>query len=229
MSVEHRAKKPRLPPRWFIRLAWSVHRGVYRATRGRIGLWRPRAHGWGTLRLIATGRRSGRERSVIIGYFEDGPNLVSLAMNGWGEGETAWWLNLQAHPDATVDLVGGRRMVRAHAATGDERSRLWARWREIDSNLDVYAARRPSETAVVVLELRSGESDTSRDSGSARRRPPPQPVHSDEARQSTSTFMTLPPLPRAANAAAALSSGSILEMSVPAGTVLLVSNSMAVS
>ena len=61
-------------------------------------------------------------------------------------------LVLQAHPDVTVDLVDGRRHVRGHAATGDERSRLWARWREINTNLDAYAALRPSETAVVVLE-----------------------------------------------------------------------------
>src|SRR6266545_2687555 len=86
MSVEHRAKTPRLPPRWFIRLAWSVHRGVYRVFAGRVGLWRPRANGWGTLRLTATGRRTGRQHSVIIGYFEDGPNLVSLATNGCGCG-----------------------------------------------------------------------------------------------------------------------------------------------
>jgi deazaflavin-dependent oxidoreductase (nitroreductase family) len=162
MSVEHRARTPRLPPRWFIRLAWSVHRGVYRVTGGRVGLWRPRANGWGTLRLTTTGRRTGRQRSVIIGYFEDGPNLVSLAMNGWGEGEPAWWLNLRTHPDATVDLVDGRRLVRGHAATGGERSRLWARWREIDTNLDGYAARRSSETAVVVLEPRPGASNPTR-------------------------------------------------------------------
>lgn len=153
MSVE-RAKAPWLPPRWFIRLAWSVHRGLYRVTRGRIGLWRPRANGWGTLRLNTIGRRTGRQRSVMIGYFEDGPNLVSLAMNGWGEAEPAWWLNLQNQPDVTVELVDGRRHVHGRAATGDERSRLWARWREIDKNLDGYAARRPSETAVVVLEPR---------------------------------------------------------------------------
>ena len=156
MSVEDPGKPPRLPPRWFIRLAWSVHRGVYRVFGGRVGLWRPRGNGWGALRLTITGRRTGRQRSVIIGYVEDGPNLVSLAMNGWGEGEPAWWLNLQAHPDAIVDLVDGRRLVRGHAATGDERSRLWARWREIDTKLDAYAARRSSETAVVVLEPRPG-------------------------------------------------------------------------
>ena len=78
MSVEGTAKTPRLPPRWFIRVAWAVHRAVYRVFRGRVGLWRPRPNGWGTLRLTTTGRRSGRQRSVIIGYFEDGPNLVSL-------------------------------------------------------------------------------------------------------------------------------------------------------
>jgi F420H(2)-dependent quinone reductase len=74
-------------------------------------------------------------------------------MNGWGEGEPAWWLNLQAHPEATVDLRGGQRAVRARAATGAERDRLWARWHEIgDGDLDAYAARRSTETAVVVLE-----------------------------------------------------------------------------
>jgi hypothetical protein len=49
---------------------------------------------------------------------------------------------------------GGPRLVAWCAAHGDERARLWARWREIDKNLDAYAARRDPETAVVVLEPR---------------------------------------------------------------------------
>ena len=88
----------------------------------------------------------------MIGYFEDGPNVVTMAMNGWAEGEPAWWLNLQANPDATVDLTGGPRRVRGRAAEGEERSRLWDRWRQIDENLDSYSARRSGETAVVILE-----------------------------------------------------------------------------
>jgi len=91
---------------------------------------------------------------VIVAYLEDGSNLVTLAMNGWADGEPAWWLNLQAQPGARVDLADGRRMVRARAAAGEERSRLWARWREIDTNLDAYGALRSSETAVVILEPR---------------------------------------------------------------------------
>ena len=146
--------RARLPPRWFIRLFWFAHRRMYRWTRGRLGLWRPKPNGWGAMRLTTVGRRTGRERSVMVGYFEDGPNLVTMAMNGWGEGEPAWWLNLQAHPDARVDLRGGPRQVTARAAHGAERERLWQRWREIDEHLDAYAARRSTETAVVVLEPR---------------------------------------------------------------------------
>ena len=152
--AEPKAKPPRLPPRWFIRLAWIVHRRLYRLTRGRLGLWRPKPNGWGAARLTTVGRRTGRERSVMIGYFEDGSHLVTMAMNGWGEGEPAWWLNLQAHPNARVDLRDGPRLVTGRAASGEERERLWARWREIDKNLDGYAARRSTETAVVVLEPR---------------------------------------------------------------------------
>jgi deazaflavin-dependent oxidoreductase (nitroreductase family) len=97
---------------------------------------------------------------VIVGYYEDGPNLVTMAMDGWGAAEPAWWLNLHAHPEAVVELAGGvRREVRGRAAVAEERERLWQRWRDLDKDLDAYAARRPRETAVVVLEPESSQPD----------------------------------------------------------------------
>jgi len=147
--------KTRLPPRWFIVSFWHVHRWIVRVTKRRKGLWLPRPGKWGALRLTTVGRRSGEPRSVIVGYYEDGPNLVTMAMNGWGAPDPAWWLNLQAHPEASVDVADEpRRDVLGRAATGEERERLWQRWRDLDKNLDGYAARRPGETAVVVLEPR---------------------------------------------------------------------------
>ncbi len=110
------------------------------------------------LRLRTVGRRTGTERVAILGYFEDGSDLVTMAMNGWGEAEPAWWLNLQAHPDAMVDLVDGPRAVCARTATGDERRRLWSRWAHYDQKLDQYAAMRSRETAVVILEPAARES-----------------------------------------------------------------------
>jgi len=104
------------------------------------------------LRLRTVGRRTATARVAILAYFEDGVDLVTMAMNGWGDPEPAWWLNLQAHPDATVELVDGPRSVRARAAVGDERRRLWERWSHYTRNLNEYAALRSRETAVVVLE-----------------------------------------------------------------------------
>jgi len=152
--TEGNDRSPWLPPRWFIRLAWRVHRTLFRVSGGRRGLWPPRADRWGAMRVTTIGRRSGQERSVILAYLQDGANLFTLAMNGWGAPEPAWWLNLQAHPEARVQLTDGIHEVVAHAATGAEQERLWARWRAIDKNLDVYARRRPAGTAVVVLTPR---------------------------------------------------------------------------
>jgi hypothetical protein len=117
-STADRTSAPRLPPRWFVRLAWVVHRAIYRLTGGRRGLWRPKPNRWGAMRLTTMGRRSGKARSAILGYYEDGPNLVTMAMNGWADGEPAWWLNLQAQPDATVELADGSCAVRGREAEG---------------------------------------------------------------------------------------------------------------
>lgn len=147
---------PKMPPPWFVHTAWRVHRALYRLSGGRF-LWTPaNKRGWGAARLTTVGRRSGKDRSVIVGYLEDGPNLVVLAMNGWDEGHPAWWLNLEANPDAVVRLSGQPpRPVRARAAAGEERDRLWQRWAAVhEGELDGYAGLRSTETPVVVLEPR---------------------------------------------------------------------------
>jgi F420H(2)-dependent quinone reductase len=143
---------PRLPPRWFIRAFWVMHRLLYSVTRGRFGLRGATAERWGMLRIRTIGRRSGAERTAILGYLEDGPNLITLAMNGWADPEPAWWLNLQANPAARIDTATGSLDVHARAAVGDERVRLWAMWLGLGDGTDAYAAKRSQETAVVVLE-----------------------------------------------------------------------------
>jgi deazaflavin-dependent oxidoreductase (nitroreductase family) len=148
-------------PRPIIRTFWVLHRGIVRLTGGRFGLQRPeRGAKFGMLRLHTVGRRSGQARIAMIGYFEDGPNLVTLAMNGWGTADPAWWLNLQADPVATVDVPDGSREVRARAAHGPERDRLWATFRDYPgwgSDIGALAARRPIGTAIVVLEPKAGQ------------------------------------------------------------------------
>jgi deazaflavin-dependent oxidoreductase (nitroreductase family) len=150
-------RPPKLPPAWFKHAFWRGHRALHRLSGGRF-LWTPASkRGWGAMRLTTTGRRTGRPRTVIVGYLEDGSDLVVLAMNGWDEGHPAWWLNLDAQPDAVVRLPHrAPQAVRARRATGSERDRLWARWAEVDADLDAYAQGRATDTPVVVFAPRDG-------------------------------------------------------------------------
>lgn len=150
-------RPPKMPPPWFVHTAWRVHRALYRLSGGRFLWTTSNKRGWGALRLTTVGRKSGRERSVIIGYLEDGPNLVTLAMNGFDEGHPAWWLNLEAHPDAMVRLSGSEpRPVHAREVHGRERDRLWQRWVDVEPRHDDFAAQRSTEIPVILLEPRDG-------------------------------------------------------------------------
>ena len=147
------ARAPEKPPAWFVHTAWRIHRTLYRLTGGRFLWTTANKRKWGAMHLTTTGRTSGQRREVIIGYIEDGPNLAAIAMNGWDEGHPSWWLNLRAHPQATVRLARQEPAAfRAREAVGDERDRLWRRWVETDPELTAHASGRATTTPVVVFE-----------------------------------------------------------------------------
>jgi deazaflavin-dependent oxidoreductase (nitroreductase family) len=152
-DLDHRPAK--LPPVWFKHGFWRVHRMLNRVSGGRF-LWTEHSkRGWGAMRLTTVGWKSGRNRTVIIGYLEDGPDLIAMAMNGWDEGDPAWWRNLEAHPDAVVQRSHQHpQPVHARRAEGEERDRLWQRWAAVDEDLDEYAAMRTNDTPMVVFEPR---------------------------------------------------------------------------
>jgi deazaflavin-dependent oxidoreductase (nitroreductase family) len=162
MTEASATKAPPNVPRWLVRTIWIVHRAAYSITGGRFGLRPSNETQWGMLRLTSVGRRSGRARVAIVGYILDGPNVIIPAMNGWADPEPAWWLNLQADPNATIELPDGRREVTARAAVGEERERLWGRFLALGSSAftEASAALRSRETAIVVLVPRArGELD----------------------------------------------------------------------
>ena len=82
-TPEPTTRPPKKPPAWFVHTAWRVHRGLHRLTGGRLLWTTTNKRGWGALLLTTTGRTTGQERKVIVGYLEDGPNLIAIAMNGW--------------------------------------------------------------------------------------------------------------------------------------------------
>ncbi len=167
------AAPPSLPPRWIIRTIWRAHRFVVRVTGGRLGLFAPTPSRAGMLRLNTVGRTTGLRRSVIVCYVADGPDLVTLAMNGWDAPEPSWWRNLQAEPLASVDVAGGTRSVLARAAVGEERTRLWQLAQSVagwGDDLEAMASLRGGvETAVSCSSLARDRHGRARGAVRARR------------------------------------------------------------
>jgi F420H(2)-dependent quinone reductase len=99
------------------------HTAIYRATGGRIGHTLP---GLPTMLLLDhVGARSGVRRTAPLLYFRDGDDLVIVASKGGYPKHPAWFHNLKANPETTVQVGTERRPVRARVATDEERERLW--------------------------------------------------------------------------------------------------------
>jgi F420H(2)-dependent quinone reductase len=143
-----------IPPRPMLRVLWAIHRGIDRLTGGRIGTVRPTGRRLGTLFVISTGRTSGQPRRNPVYYVEEGANLVVVASNAGAARDPAWWQNLQAQPDASVEIVGERRAIRARAATPEEHGRLWPRFVRGSAQFNEYQANTARKLSVVILEPR---------------------------------------------------------------------------
>ena len=77
------------------------------------------------LLLTAIGRRSGKRRTVPLGYLRDGPDYVVIGSNGGQDEHPAWILNLRANPQTTVQIGRAWVPVVAEEADSERRSRLW--------------------------------------------------------------------------------------------------------
>ena len=104
--------------------------------------------------LHTTGRRSGAPRSTPLSFTQDGESFVVIASNGGARRHPDWYLNLQAAPDATVEVRGERLPVRAATATGDDRDRLWRRAARSYPGYVAYQLRTGRQIPVVRLSPR---------------------------------------------------------------------------
>jgi deazaflavin-dependent oxidoreductase (nitroreductase family) len=136
-----------------LRRLMAGHTAVYRATGGAIGHRLPglRAR---MLLLDHVGARSGRRRSSPLLYFTDGADVVLVASKGGFPSHPAWFHNLRANPDTTVQIGGERRAVHARVATAAERKRLWPRAVRTYGPYADYQRRTDREIPLVILSPR---------------------------------------------------------------------------
>ncbi len=137
-----------------LEVVWRLHRAVLRASRGRVGT---RIGGLPVLLLTTTGRRSGEPRTVALSYLDHGDGHAVVASNAGDDRPPAWWLNLQADPQATVEIRGVRRAMRARRAEGAEHDEVWQAVVAANADFAAYRERTERDIPVVVLEPRDGE------------------------------------------------------------------------
>ena len=113
------------------------------------------------LLLTTKGRKSGRQRTVVLPYFAAGKGRVAIVGSRGGmPSDPHWALNLRADPNATVYLRRRSVEVESKIATGAERELLWA---SITTRSPVYLtyqkrAAGHRELPVFVLSARDGSS-----------------------------------------------------------------------
>jgi deazaflavin-dependent oxidoreductase (nitroreductase family) len=129
----------------------ALHRLLYRLSGGRIG---GRMWDLPVVLLTTTGRRSGKARTVPLCSLRDGDDVVVIASYGGLDRPPAWWLNLEANPQA--ELLSGREhhAVTARTAGPDERARLWAELTARAPGYLEYERRTTREIPVVILQSR---------------------------------------------------------------------------
>jgi deazaflavin-dependent oxidoreductase (nitroreductase family) len=106
------------------------------------------------LLLDHVGAKSGKERTSPLAYLRDGEDLVIVASKGGSPRNPAWFHNLRAHPDTTVQVGSERREVRARVASPAERKRLWPKVLDLYSGYAGYQDRTEREIPVVILAPR---------------------------------------------------------------------------
>jgi deazaflavin-dependent oxidoreductase (nitroreductase family) len=128
------------------------HALAYRTTHGVVG---HRFPGLPPMLLLDhVGAKSGQRRTSPLVYTRDGNQLVLVASKGGHPKNPAWFHNLRANPDTTVQVGSERRDVRARVARPEERGRLWEMAVDTYAGFDDYQQRADREIPLIVLEPR---------------------------------------------------------------------------
>lgn len=135
------------------RVIGYVHRGLYRASGGKIA---GRIGQLNVLLLTTTGRKSGRTRTVPLLYTPANGSYAVVASMGGAARHPDWCLNLRAHQLALVEIGRDRVEVRAREVEGEERERLWRAMVDGYPGYKRYQQKTARRIPVVVLEPHRG-------------------------------------------------------------------------
>ena len=106
--------------------------------------------------LTTTGAKSGQRRTTPLVYLPDDDRFIIIASKGGAPAHPAWYHNLVAHPETTVEVGTETIPVTAVVVTGEERDRLYAKQAALRPAFGEYQAKTTRRIPVVALHRRNG-------------------------------------------------------------------------
>ncbi|MGV9713069.1 nitroreductase family deazaflavin-dependent oxidoreductase [Gordonia sp. NPDC003424] len=141
-----------------IKVGSRMNARLYKVSGGRLGgTWRV---GAGFRKpvpvclLTTTGRRTGEPRTAPLNYLRKGDSFIVVASQGGLPSNPAWYLNLVANPEVSIQVGREHHELVGRTAVADERAALWEELVELYADYDTYAAWTDREIPVVVCEPR---------------------------------------------------------------------------
>jgi deazaflavin-dependent oxidoreductase (nitroreductase family) len=131
----------------------TLHKEVYRRTGGKIGA---KAGKTTMMLLTTTGRRSGQPRTTPLNCMNDGDRYLAVASYGGDDRDPQWFQNLQANPEATIQVGADTIPVRASVATPEEKTVLWPKVVAAYKGYESYQRKTDRPIPVVILTPRAG-------------------------------------------------------------------------
>jgi deazaflavin-dependent oxidoreductase (nitroreductase family) len=121
----------------------------FRANAGKVG---GNFEGAPMVILHTTGARTGEERVHPLVYQPLGEDIAIFASKGGAPSHPAWFHNLVANPEVTVEIGTDTVPMHARVAAGDERDRIWSRQKQLMPGFADYEANTSRQIPVVVLQ-----------------------------------------------------------------------------
>jgi len=103
------------------------------------------------LLLTSVGRKSGEQHVTPVMYIRDGESYIVTASNSGAEKNPAWFWNLKAHPQTTIEVGDKTLSVTARQASPDEKARLWAQLVQQAPNFENYKKKTTRDIPMVIL------------------------------------------------------------------------------
>lgn len=125
------------------KIVTKIHVWLYRSSGGK----RASSMGGQDIALLTTkGRKTGVERTVPLMCFADGADRIVIGSKGGAPEDPAWFLNLKANPNVTVQLGADVYAARAVVTEPADREKVWAK---VKSAAPQFAGYEKKTTRVI--------------------------------------------------------------------------------